>query len=122
MAYVSDDSGRYEVYVRSFPGMEGQWQVSIDGGYQPRWRGDGNELFYFAPDGTLMSAKVDTSAAFRVTSRKPLFKTRADPSEFLWSRYAVAADGDRFLIYSAISNADSRDITVVLNWTAELEP
>ena len=59
IAYISDESSRYEVYVATFPDMANRWQVSRNGGQQPRWRGDGKELFYVAPEGDLMAVGVD---------------------------------------------------------------
>ena len=58
VAYSSNESGRHEVYVRRFPGGDSKWQVSTQGGVQPEWRRDGRELFYLAPDGTLMAATI----------------------------------------------------------------
>jgi Tol biopolymer transport system component len=68
VAYASDDSGRSEIYVRPFPpdvSRGGRWQVSSAGGSQPRWRGDGKELFYLAPDRKLMAVEIRTEPAFQ---------------------------------------------------------
>jgi Tol biopolymer transport system component len=62
MAYTSDQSGRREVYVRPFPRAEGEWTISVAGGEQPRWRGDGKELFFVAEDGKMMAVPVKASA------------------------------------------------------------
>jgi Tol biopolymer transport system component len=64
LAYETNSSGRFEVYVRPFPGTDsGQWQVSNEGGVQPQWTRDGHELFYFAPDGALMRVPVEARDA-----------------------------------------------------------
>ena len=77
LAYVSDESGRYEVYVQSFPGGGGKRQVSTGGGIGPRWRGDGKELFYHAPDGKLMAVPVKSGASFEAGAPVALFEFRA---------------------------------------------
>ena len=64
MAYVSDESGSLQVYVQSFPTLTGKWQISTDGGTQPRWSRDGTELFYLAPDRKLMAVTVTTADTF----------------------------------------------------------
>ena len=61
VAYQSDESGRHEIYVRPFPGPGGQWQISTTGGKDPRWRPDGKELYYIAPDSRLMAAPIASS-------------------------------------------------------------
>jgi Tol biopolymer transport system component len=120
MAYASNESGRHEVYVRRFPGGEGKWQVSTDGGAQPEWRRDGRELFYLAPDGTLRAATV-TRADTVFTTDPPLrlFDTGIRAS-FLDRRnqYSVTRDGQRFLVNVSAEDENSAPITVVLNWQA----
>jgi len=120
VAYVSNESGRNEVYVAPFPGPGGKRQVSTAGGGQPRWRRDGTEIFYFPPDNTLMAAAVNgRGASFEVGVVKPLFETRGTGTRY---QYAVTADGQRFLINTASEQAASAPITVVVNWTAGLKP
>jgi eukaryotic-like serine/threonine-protein kinase len=110
LAYVSDESGRAEVYVQGFPPGGGKWQISNGGGDQPRWRRDVKELFYLTENKKLMSVEVKTSAVFEATVPAPLFETRA-------LDYDVTADGQRFLLNTVKEAADS-PVTVVLNWTA----
>ena len=118
VAYVSNESGRNEVYVAPFPGPGGKRQVSTGGGTQPRWRRDGMEMFYFTPDNTLMAAAVDgRGASFEAGEVKPLFETRRTGAR---SQYAVSTDGQRFLINTASEQAASAPIAVVVNWTAGL--
>jgi Tol biopolymer transport system component len=119
VAYFSNESGKYEVYVAPFPGPGGKWQISTGGGSFPRWRRDGTEIFYLAPDNKLMAAAVDGKAGtFEVGVVKPLFQTRVTGSRY---EYDVSADGQRFLINTAPVQAASAPITVVLNWTAGLK-
>jgi eukaryotic-like serine/threonine-protein kinase len=121
MAYVSDEMGRSEVYVRPFPPAGGKWQVSTDGGNQPRWRGDGKELFYLASDRILMAVDVRTDAAtFESGTPRALFETRLGIEDTDGDSYAVTADGQRFLLNSLVEEANYSPITVVLDWTAAL--
>jgi Tol biopolymer transport system component len=119
LAYVSDESGTWEVYVTAFPSGEGKWQVSTEGGSQPRWSPDGKELFYLAEDGTLMSAAIRSTGAFAASPPRPLFRTRALRTVAPFRiGYAVGPNGD-FLITSVVSEA-VEPITIVHNWTAAL--
>ena len=125
LAYVSNERQRYEVYVREFPLIEGgrQWQVSQDGGFEPYWRRDGKELFFLAPNRTLMSVRVKgTGSTFSYTSPRPLFSTDVTwlESQSIGRHYAPSRDGQRFLIANATSRARAMPITVVLNWSAGL--
>jgi Tol biopolymer transport system component/predicted Ser/Thr protein kinase len=126
-AYTSNESGRYEIYVRPFaPGGAagtGKWPVSTGGGEQPRWRGDGKELFYLGPDRRLMAVEVRTAGGrFEVGPPRALFLMRAAvlPGAF-HTVYAVTADGQRFLINTEGEEAASQPATVVINWTAGLK-
>jgi Tol biopolymer transport system component len=125
LAYVSDESGSFEIYVQPFTadGKLGadKYRISTGGGNQPRWRRDGRELFYIAPDGQMMAVAVKTNgAAFDRGAPKALFKTRAQT----WMtqpgiEYGVTADGQRFLIGSIVSEA--APVSVIFNWTAEAQ-
>jgi Tol biopolymer transport system component len=128
VAYTSDESGRSEIYVQRFSaapsGAGDKFQVSTAGGLQPRWRGDGKELFYIAPDGKLMAVEVKTSPKFDFGIPKALFAPRIYGTSITTGfRYAVAADGKRFLI-NTVAEAEGPEtapVTVVLNWTAGLK-
>ncbi|HEV8231744.1 MAG TPA: hypothetical protein VGQ75_05310, partial [Thermoanaerobaculia bacterium] len=122
MAYASDESGRMEVYVQPFPASGGKWQVSTSGGSQPRWRRDGKELFYVSADKRLMAVEVKADATFEAGVAKALFGTRFLPAAapHLMS-YAVAGDGQRFLVTRLVEEEPAIPITVVLNWTAGLK-
>jgi Tol biopolymer transport system component len=127
VAYESNESGRFEIYVVGFPTPQGKWQVSIGGGTFPRWRKDGRELFYIGTDGHLMAAPftVATDAQSVETGRPvslftPRFATGGailSPGALARPLYAVAADG-RFLINEVTdaANGDQTVLTVVLDW------
>jgi Tol biopolymer transport system component len=116
IAYQSNQSGRFEIYVGSFPVPGRAWQVSTTGGTSPRWRKDGHELFFVSADSKLMSAEVDgRSALFEVGNVRPLFPVRMR-DQFLGIPYAVSADGQRFLINTTIDTNAPTPISLVLNW------
>ena len=119
VAYCSDESGRSEVYVRPFPEGAGKWQVSTNGGTQPRWSRDGNELFY-VEGSTLMTAPVKTASSFSVSTPARLFED-AHLSGFLHPNYDVSKEGRRFLLAERVGDeADSpRSIHVIQNWFTE---
>jgi Tol biopolymer transport system component len=120
LAYVSNESGRRELYVRSFDGSGGRTQVSAGGGDQPRWRRDGKELFFLADDGTIMAAAVTTGATFSVEPPQPLLiKTERDITGARYT-YDVADLGKRFLVNRAFGADPAPAITVILNWQARL--
>lgn len=118
VAYASNESGRHEIYVRPFGGGIGQWKVSIDGGTEPRWRGDARELFYVGPDRRLVSVTIDSGPAFVPGTPQTLFDARV--AQTLWWDYVVSADGRRFVIKQAVAEGASSPMTVVLNWRAAL--
>jgi hypothetical protein len=118
LAYASDVSGQYEIYVQSFPGGGGKRQVSTGGGNCPRWRGDGRELFYYAGDGKLMAALVRSGESFEVGAPVSLFEFRAGSFVLNNSPYAVTADGQRFLINAVVETESNAPLTVVVNWAA----
>ena len=118
MAYTSDESGVPEIYVRRFPGGEGKWRVSTNGGAQAQWRGDGKELFYLAADGRLMAASVTVDAAtFATEAPHALFDTGIR-GLFIDRRnhYVVTKDGQRFLFNLTGEDDVLAPITVVMNW------
>lgn len=125
VAYVSDQSGRQEVYVRSFPiDAGGKWQISFDGATQPHWRHDGKELFYLTLNKIVMAAEVKTGSAFEVGKTIELFKSEAPPD--LMARgdlrqYFPADNGQRFLINKTVKSTSPSEITVVLNWKSLLK-
>ena len=116
MAYHSNETGAPQIYVQAFPGGGSKVRISQTGGTEPRWRGDGRELFFLAPGGMLMVAEVDTARAFRASAPKPLFQTGIPPSGNNHP-YVVTKDGQRFLVASKFDSEVSQ-MTVVLNWLA----
>ena len=121
IVFVSDESGRDEVYVQATPPATFRTKISINGGILPRWRADGKELFFVSPaDESMMAVDVDTGASFSAGIPRPLFKTGGRPY-IVASGYAVRADGQQFLMPGRVTQADTWPITVVLNWWAELE-
>ena len=118
VAFVSDHSGRQEVFVQSFPDGRGRTQVSTAGGAQVRWSADGSEIFYVAPDGKMMAAGIAfTAGAANVKPAVPLFQTHlATGTNVLGTKpqYAVSRTG-RFLLNTALESA-SAPIVVAVNW------
>jgi Tol biopolymer transport system component len=122
VAYASNETGKWEIYVTSFPDAKGKWQVSTGGGEQPRWRGDGRELFYLASDSKMMAVPVATGANFDSGTPVALFQT--NPRQPISSRdqfaYDVTRDGRRFLILTQVKQNETAPMSVVLNWPAKL--
>jgi Tol biopolymer transport system component len=117
VAYASDETGRFEIYVSAFPGPGGRWQVSQNGGKEPRWAKDGRELFFFDPENRLMAAEVRTEGGtFEVGAIHPLFQSRSMGSAF---RYDVSRDGKKFLVTRGLPRELS-PITLVTNWPEAL--
>jgi Tol biopolymer transport system component len=124
IAYTSDESGVDEVYLRPFPNGGGTWQISLRGGSEPHWRGDGKELFYLGADGHLMAVSIKLqSTTAEVGSPVSLFATNAAGVTLGIvgrNQYLVTRDGQRFLVNQPSQPGFSAPITVVLNWTASL--
>ena len=118
-AYVSNETGRDEVYVTTFPEPGSKWIVSTEGGRDPKWRPDGEELFFVSASGLLMAVNVNLSSGFDADVPKELFPVGLTdfPDK---SNYAVTADGEQFLVLGRVAGARPRPFTVVLNWQAEL--
>jgi serine/threonine protein kinase len=122
VAYASDESGRYEVYVKPFPSGEGKSQVSIAGGAVPRWSRRGDELF-FASGNDIMAVHVQTKPSLVLGQPQKLFSrrpVRSDRPEGLYDAYDVSADGQRFvMLQSDEQQTTSQKLIVVQNWFAE---
>jgi dipeptidyl aminopeptidase/acylaminoacyl peptidase len=118
LAYASDATGQWEVYVETFPVTGERWRVSTAGGHQPRWHPKGSELFYLAPDRRMMSLPVrQGGASFQWDAPRALFQTAVTdlgPYRGSW-KYAVAPDGERFLILTRRPQAASPAVAI-LNW------
>jgi Tol biopolymer transport system component len=112
LAYQSNETGRFEIYVQAFPGKEGKWPVSVKGGTGPIWSRDGKELFYMAADNKLMAVDVKSGARFEHGVSKPLFEVRSP------SMFDVSPDAKRFLVVAPLEQAAKPPMTVVVNWHA----
>jgi serine/threonine protein kinase/Tol biopolymer transport system component len=124
LAYASNESGTEQVYVVPYPGPGGKFQVSTGGGRQPRWNPDGGELFYLEGS-RMMVVRVETDAGFRAENPEVLFENRdliarssANPLGF---QYAVAPDGESFLMLQTARTGQTRELRIVQNWFEELE-
>ena len=123
LAYVSDESGRNEIYVRPFPDGAGKWPASVNGGAQPRWRGDGKELYYVA-GANLMAVSVSTEPTFTLGQPQPLFESADLITNGGATTYDVAADGERFVTISPVEDGEEEEeappsIRIVQNWYEE---
>jgi serine/threonine-protein kinase len=126
LAYEANDSGRFEIYVRPFPKVDGgRWQVSTNGGTRPLWSPDGGELFYVAPSGAIMRVGVSGGSAWAATTptlvvKEGYFTQPGNPGR----TYDISSDGQRFLMIkgsAAATPSPHTGIVVVLNWTEELK-
>ena len=117
VAYSSNQSGTDQVWVVPFPPTGEKWQISRDGGVQPRWSRDGNELFFLDPDGRLMAVSIPDGDPRKAGEPKPLFPTGLTPSNALDQ---IAVVGDRFLLRLPPTSraGDSSPIQVLVNWTS----
>jgi serine/threonine protein kinase/Tol biopolymer transport system component len=132
IAYSTNESGSTQVVVRHYPDVrQGQWQVTTRGGYDPRWRADGRELYYLSPEGDVMAVDVQPGDAFETGTPRKLFSTGINvttydtqPENF----YNVSADGERFLINEPVpgqsapnaGSAPEEPLHVIVNWTSGL--
>jgi Tol biopolymer transport system component len=123
VTYASNESGRWEIYVAPFPGPGGNWRISSDGGSEPRWRRDGSEIFYIAPDGHLMAVPVRETPAFDAEEPKPLFliRRREPVATIDMFSYDVSPDGQRFLVNTDVGETTAPPLTVVLDWASDLK-
>jgi Tol biopolymer transport system component len=120
MAYTSDESGEDEVYIAPFPGPGTKLRVSAAGGAQVKWRRDGKELFFLAPDKKLMSAEVkENGSKLEIGTVRALFPINVRAGSSL-STYDVSADGQRFL-FNGVTAENLQPLTLVTNWTADLK-
>lgn len=123
VVYASDESGTWEVYVSSFPGAVGKWQVSRGGGTEPRWRGDQKEIFYISTSGMLMAVPVNGRASFSSGQPEPLFQMhgRAAISSTDIFSYDVTKDGKRFLVNRYVKPDHVAPVTILLHAAGEAE-
>jgi len=121
VAYASNESGDWEVYVTTFPNASGKWQVSRGGGTEPRWRGDGKELYYLGPTEMLMAVPVEAGQTFSSGAPAPLFqiRARAPISSTDLFTYDVTKDGKRFLVNQYLKPDHVTPLTIVEHAFAE---
>ncbi len=122
LAYVSDESGRFEVYVQPYPGPGGKWLISTEGGTEPVWNPKGRELFYRSGD-KMMAVEITMQPGFSAGKPKVLFEGKYQPTPATFPNYDVAADGQRFLMLkpSEPEAAAPTQINIALNWFEELK-
>jgi eukaryotic-like serine/threonine-protein kinase len=119
VAYSSNVSGNWEVYAQTFPQSDRRWQVSTNGGYEPRWSADGHEIYYLSMDRKLMAVPVIAGSSFGVP--KTLFQTQISKGvSSLNMHYVPGRDGRRFLVNTLIGEPAPNPITIVVNWPAAL--
>lgn len=127
VAYVSDETGRLEVYVRPFPAGTERWQISTEGGWFPEWRRQGGELYYLSSRSEIMAVEVRPSGSrLAFGSPRRLFETTLPKvSQSVLSAnnrlYTVTADGQRFLVMAPVTDPAQNRIAVIVNWAAALK-
>jgi eukaryotic-like serine/threonine-protein kinase len=122
VAYQSNESGQFEIYIQSLPPSGSKWQVSTNSGFTPQWRGDGRELFFRDLDGFLNAVPVGASASLELGQAHRLFHAAIQLAGIRRERWAVSADGQRFLLNTPTEADTPPAFNVVLDWTAELGP
>jgi Tol biopolymer transport system component/predicted Ser/Thr protein kinase len=122
LAYISNESGRFEIYVQPYPGPSGKWQISTEGGTEPVWNPNGRELFYRS-GGKMMVVDIATQPSFTFGKPRMLFEGQYQPSPVPAVNYDVSPDGQRFLMLKPSESAEAAptQINVVLNWFEELK-
>jgi len=121
LAYSSNESGRYEVYVQAYPVAGARSQISTDGGWEPVWNRNGRELFYRSEDGQrMMAVSIATTPRFSPGTPMKFFEGQFMPQNSAMANYDVSPDGQRFLMV-AERNETPRQINVALNWIEELK-
>ncbi len=119
LAYHCNESGKDEVYVSPYPQPVGRLQISTAGGRDPRWRGDGKELYYVAQDGKVMAAELkQPGGSLQVSSLRALFSTRISTIN---DTFDVTADGKKFVVSTIATEETPDPLSLVVNWTAELK-
>ncbi|HXI01760.1 MAG TPA: hypothetical protein VNI57_01160, partial [Candidatus Saccharimonadales bacterium] len=122
VAYISDESGRREIYLTTFPGAQGKWQVSVNGGNDERWDPRGGRLYYLQ-GADLMEVEVATSPSVSLGTPQKLFTIDGIDTDAWWlNRFAVSADGQRFLVAKTLKPEGSGPTMVLVkNWVREFD-
>ncbi len=121
IAYLSNETGRDETYIRPTSGEGAEWQVSTTGGGNPIWKGDGRELFYSSPDGQVMAVPIDIAHGFRPGTPVSLFKLPESPDYRTPLLEDVNPDGSRFLLNLPTESRSSVGFQMIQNWPAVLK-
>jgi Tol biopolymer transport system component len=123
VAYASNETGAFEVYVSPFPSANGKRQVSSRGGEEPRWRHDGRELYYLSAEREVMAVEIKTDPTLEARTPVKLFQThlRQPISALDVFSYDVSADGQKFLVNTKVDEPGAAPVSIILNWTAALQ-
>jgi hypothetical protein len=118
IAYQSDESGKNEVYISSFPQPVGRLQISAAGGRDPHWRRDGKALYYAAPDGKLIAAELkEVNGSLQVVSLRTLWQTKIS---LFNDTFDVTPDGSRFVVDTMSTDETPAPLSLITSWTSEL--
>jgi Tol biopolymer transport system component len=121
LAYISNESGRHEIYVQPYPGPGGKWQISTEGGTEPAWNPNGRELFYRS-GAKMMAVDIVTQPGLAAGKPRVLFEGKYEPSPATSPNYDVSPDGQRFLMLKRSEQQEAAtQINIVLNWFEELK-
>jgi dipeptidyl aminopeptidase/acylaminoacyl peptidase len=118
IVYTSSETNRNEIYVQTFPVSGGKWQVSVNGGSEALWRGDGKEIFFNSLDGKMMAVDVKLGSTFEAGVPHELFQI---PGTIAGTRFVVASDGQRFLLPLTAKGTERPRLTAVLNWISDIK-
>jgi Tol biopolymer transport system component len=118
IAYNSDETGRFEVYLQSFPDGGNKRAVSVGGGTEPQWRDDERELFYVGPEGAVMSVDVVPGSPLRLGTPTLLFRAPLARSGMNLAHYDVSPDGQRILVHAESSGEGRPLMQMLINWPA----
>ncbi len=123
LAYVSNESGRDEVFIARFPDLTSKIQVSSGGAAFPLWHGDGKELFYVAEGGMIAAVEVNVSGdSIHLGNPETLFQVSFPRGTTPQRKYAVSSDGEKFLVIQTTDPGESRSITILSDWKSRLAP
>ena len=120
LAYMSNETGRFEIYVQQFPGPGGKWQVSAHGGLEPHWSVNGKTIYFRSPDAKIMAAHVEAGAAFSADVPQALFAAPILPGQRR-NDFVVTQDGQRFLILAPIGKESAAPMVLILHWPSALK-
>ena len=123
LAYQSDETGRFEIYIVPFPSVEGKRQISMDGGTMPRWDQSGKYLYYINSDDYLIAQEVETGNQFKTLNSRRLFEINSSGRRFLVYAigYNVSPDGKKFYFVRNNINRPNEPLHLITNWFQELE-